>query len=105
MDETWITLVQIARDCGDISSLFPPGIERLTDLPFTIAAAVTNALVFLSWRELERDEQPPKSIWLDSGKLKGWWKQVEYNRGLKREGREPETMDTNALAAHFFPDG
>lgn len=98
MDDGWLETVRLARDCGDISSLFPEGIKRLWDLPFTLFNSIGMALTFLSWRELPKEEQPPKHIWLDADKLKSWWAEVERNRELKMKGEgDMQNMPQNAL--------
>lgn len=82
--------MRFARDCGDLSILFPPGIQHARDLPYTIFDAIKLALVWLSYEELESDERPPKAIWLDHKEMKQWFKAVNRRRrekwGLKGEG-------------------
>lgn len=86
LDDAWLSLVHVAKETGNISSLFPPGIERITDLPFTIHQAILSALNFLSFGELPKDERPPKSIWLDDKKMTAWWAEVERLREAKYGG-------------------
>lgn len=98
MDEAWLSTVRLARDIGDISSLFPPGITRLIDLPFTIHNAISSALSFLSYEELPEDEQPPKRIWLDGKKMKAWWAEVKRLREAEMKGHgDQANMERNAL--------
>lgn len=98
LDEVWLSTVRLARDIGDISSLFPPGITRLTDLPFTIHNAISAALNFLGFSELEEKEQPPKRIWLDGEKMKTWWAEVKRVRKAEAEGHGDQgEMTKNAL--------
>lgn len=84
--------MRLARDIGDISSIFPPGISRLYDLPFTIFNAIRLALHFISFEELPREERPPKKIWLDGDRMTEWWREVEENRKRKLRG-EGDTMN------------
>lgn len=69
-----------------MSSLFPPGIEKLYDLPFTIHQAILAALSYLSFNELPKDERPPKWMWTDGEKLDAWFKEVERLREAKYGG-------------------
>lgn len=86
LDEGWLETVRIARDCGDISSLFPPGVTRLVDLPHTLHTAIRTALYFLKFEELPKDERPPKHYWLDGEKMTTWWREVEQRREDKMKG-------------------
>ncbi len=98
MDEAWLNLVRVARDLGDISSLFPPGIERLFDLPYTIHNAIVNALGFLGFEDLPPKERPPKKIWLDGKKMKAWFAEVDAKRKAEMEGHgDQPAMTDNAL--------
>jgi hypothetical protein len=95
--------VRIARDCGDISSLFPPGIERLWDLPYTLHQAVRLALYFLSFEELPIKERPPKRIWLNSEKMDAWWSEVKADREAQAKGQGSyRDMPQNAFIAEIF---
>lgn len=90
--------MRLARDIGDISSIFPPGISRLYDLPFTIFNAIRYALHFLAFEELPREERPPKKIWLDGERMTEWWREVEENRKRKFGGEgDTMSMPQNAL--------
>lgn len=105
MDDVWLDTVRLARDCGDISSLFPPGITRIWDLPHTLFHAIRTSLHFLRFEELPRDEQPPKGIWLDEDKMKQWWREVEQAREDKYKnpnGGDYRNMPQNALIAEWF---
>lgn len=86
MDDAWLGLVRSAQALGDMSSLFPPGIEKLYDLPFTIHQAILAALNYLSFNELPKDERPPKWMWTDSDQLDKWFKEVERLREAKYNG-------------------
>lgn len=90
--------MRLARDCGDLPSLFPVGVERLSDLPYTIHNAILMALGFLSYEELPEKERPPKAIWLDEKKLKEWWAEINRIRKAEMEGHgEQGDMQQNAL--------
>lgn len=86
VDDAWLGLVRSAEAIGDLSSLFPPGIERLYDLPFTIHNAILAALNFLSFNELPKEERPPRWMWQDGEKLDEWFKEVERLREAKYGG-------------------
>ncbi len=102
-DDAWLATVRVARDAGDVSSLFPPGIERLIDLPFTIQNAILAALGFLSFDELPEEERPPKSIWLDGEKMKAWWAEIKRLRKAKMEGHgDQASMSKNALTSKLL---
>lgn len=95
MDEAWLNTVRIARDLGDISSLFPKGITRLVDLPHTIHSAIRTALFYLGFEKLPKDEQPPRRIWLNAEAMEEWWRGVEQRRDEKFN---PNKVDTSGMA-------
>lgn len=101
MDEAWLDTVRLAREIGDISSLFPPGITRIWDLPYTIHMAIKSALYFLTFEQLTDDaDRPPKRIWLDNEKMSEWWRVVKE----RREGdREIAKMPQNEMLKDIFP--
>lgn len=86
MDDAWLGLVRAAQALGDLSSLFPPGIERLYDLPFTIHSAILAALNYISFGELPKEERPPKWMWTDGEKMDEWFREVERLREAKYGG-------------------
>lgn len=102
-DEAWLDTVRIARDCGDISSLFPPGVKRLWDLPWTLHQAVRMALLFLSFEELPDEERPPKHIWLDTEKMKEHAAWVKRKRKAAAKGEDMSDMPQNDLMKEMFP--
>jgi hypothetical protein len=88
----------MARNAGDISSLFPEGVTRLADLPFTIFNLLANSLYFTSFDELPKDERPPKRIWLDPTAMDEHWSAVEARRRDKQQDRgDTSSMPKNAL--------
>lgn len=107
MDEAWLNTVRLARDLGDISSLFPKGITRLVDLPHTLHAAIRMAMFFVSFEKLPRDEQPPRQIWLDKRKMDEWWKAVEQRREEKYNPNKVDTSDMpeNAMLKELIVGG
>lgn len=109
MDEAWLATVRLARDIGDISSLFPPGITRLIDLPYTIHNLILAALGFLSFDELPDEEKPPKAIWLVEEKMKAWWAEVKRLREAQASGHGDQAgMTKNPLMDRLKivgPDG
>lgn len=58
-----------------------------------------QALVYLSFDELPKDERPPKRIWTDGEALKAWFDRVEQDRERKAQGKEIEDPVDNAAAA------
>lgn len=66
-----------------MSSLFPRGVTSLGDLPFTIHDAIVQALQFLAFEEMPKDERPKKTIWFDPEKLKKHFEAVEKRREEK----------------------
>lgn len=78
--------MRLARDIGDITSLFPPGIEKLVDLPFKLHEAINTALTFLSFEQLPKEERPHKRIWLDAEALDRHWDSVLQARENKAKG-------------------
>lgn len=75
-----------------MSLLMPDGVESLHDMPHNIMDAITLALFFLSFSELPSDEQPPRSIWLDSDELNKWWKAVKRKR-RREAGLDDDDID------------
>jgi len=57
-----------------LDTLFPEGITKILELPWTITRAIEHAKTVLSWYEhLSDEDRPPKSIWMDDQKLKKWF--------------------------------
>ena len=103
MDEAWISMVRLAKQIGDISSLFPTGITRLYDLPYTIHNAILAALAFISFDELPEKEKPPRRIWLDGEKMEAWWDEVKRIRDAELQGHGDQSgMSKNALAEQML---
>jgi hypothetical protein len=103
LDEGWLNTVRLARDLGDISSLFPPGVTRLWDLPHTLHTAIRSALYFLSFEELPEKERPPRHMWLDGESMTQWWREVKANRESQMKGEGSYTdMPQNDLLKQFF---
>ena len=103
MDEAWLDTVRIARDCGDISSLFPEGVTRLWDLPHTIHRAIRMALYFISFENImHKEDKPPKHIWLDSERMEAWWAAVDERRE-NAMSREVSQMPQNDALKEMFP--
>lgn len=97
--------MRLARDCGNISSLFPEGVTRLCDLPHTIHTAIRMALHFLKFEEMpEEEDRPPKHIWLDADRMDQWWKEVKAAHESRNKG-EPalRDMDKNKAMEDIFP--
>lgn len=105
VDEAWLNTVRIARDCGNISSLFPDGIARLWDLPHTLHTAVRMALYFLKFEEIPHDEdRPPKKYWLDADRMKQWWTEVRQAQEERAKGgTATRDMPQNAVLKEIFP--
>lgn len=103
MDDAWLATVRVARDCGDVSSLYPRGITRLFDLPYTLHNNIRLALHFLSFDELTEKERPPKKIWLDVERMKMWWSEVKAAREDEAKGgNSVMDMPQNALLKDIF---
>jgi hypothetical protein len=85
--------VRLARDFGDVSSLFPPDFDDLRDLPHSLFEAIRMAAVFLSFDELDTDEQPPKRIWLVPELLTAWMDAVSAKRRAGASGMDREIED------------
>lgn len=103
VDDGWLTLVRIARDSGDVSSLLPPGVRSLYDAPHQFVEAVRLALWFLSFEELPGEEQPPKRIWLNAEKMQAWWAEVRRNRERKMKGEgDYQSMPENQALRDIF---
>jgi hypothetical protein len=78
----------MARDFGTVSELYPPGIADLREVPYLWFDAIRKAIVFLSFEEnLEKDERPPKAIWLDGDKLAAHFAWVEQRRKERYSGK------------------
>lgn len=76
-----------------MSSLFPPGINHLADLPWPFFDAIRQAFSIISWHEdLPEDERPPKRLWLDAEGLSLWFARVRRERERKY-GLKPGDSD------------
>lgn len=103
VDDAWLSLVRIARDCGDVSSLLPPGVKSLADAPHLFVTAVRRALYYLSFDELAPEERPPKRIWLDTEKLNEHMEAVIRNRKSKAKGEgDYQGMPENEALREIF---
>lgn len=71
---------------GDVSSLFPPGVTHLADVPYHLHDAIAKGMAFVGFDELPSEERPPKHIWLDEDKLRSWFDAVEKRREEKYSG-------------------
>jgi hypothetical protein len=76
-----------------VHELLPEGIEDLRDCPHHIFEAIRIAMMILSFDELDRDERPPRRIWLDADRLGEWFKEVERKRKEKYSGGRDRTID------------
>lgn len=70
-----------------MSLLLPAGVDSLYDLPHNIFHAIRQALFFLGFDELAKDETPDSSIWLEPKEMKRHWKKVESIRRAKYGGK------------------
>jgi hypothetical protein len=71
---------------GTAEMLFPVGVTDITELPYTHFEAIRRAMIFLSFEELPKKDQPPKKIWLDNEKLNGWFERLRRER---EDGQKP----------------
>lgn len=90
--------MRLARDAGDISSLFPTGVHSLVDAPHVFVQALSQALYYLSFENLPEHERPPKAIWLDSDKMESFSAMVQENRAAGRHGFDLAGMPQNEHA-------
>lgn len=100
--------MRIARDCGDVSSLFPPGVHHIWDLPHPLFHAIRLALGWLKFEELPEEERPPKSIWLDEERMNAWWAEVKRAREEKMKNPGSQSvmsMPQNKLMEELFGKG
>lgn len=92
----------MARDFGTVSELYPPGITHLVELPDVLFDAIRKALQFISFQEnLDEDEMPPRSIWLDGEALEAhfaWVKEVRKEKYDIKGGGAIEDPVENAAA-------
>lgn len=82
---------------GDVSAVFPAGVSHLADMPYTWFDSLRMALTFLSIEELEEDERPDRSIWLEGDLMKEHWANVKLIRerkyGVKKDGMDDWQID------------
>lgn len=90
--------MRLARDCGTVAELFPPGVDHLFELPHTLFDLIQQALRFLDFEELPRDERPPKSIWEDPEAMTAHFEMVEARRKEKAKGNDIEDPVENEAA-------
>ena len=90
---------------GDVSSLFPPGVTHLADVPYHLHDAISRGMSYVGFDELPSDERPPKHIWLDEEKLRKWFDAVEKRReekyGSSGSDRQPidDPVDNDAASS------
>jgi hypothetical protein len=75
--------VRIARDFGTIDQLLPDGVTDVRDCPHVLFHAIRVALMVIGFDELDRDERPPRRIWLDNDRLSAWFKDIDRKRRQK----------------------
>lgn len=73
--------------------LLPAGITSFYELPYNVFNAIRQALGFLGFDELEKDDRPDKSIWLDGPELRKHWKMVESRRKARYGGKADRYAD------------
>lgn len=85
--------------------LFPDGITRLMDLPYTLFDAINMALDFLKYEELPEDERPPREIWLEPDLMREHVKAIKEIReekyGLKSKDRSGGGTQNDAMKELF----
>ena len=79
---------------GEVSVLFPEGIDRLDDLPWTHHHIIITGIYRLGFEELDKDERPPRRIWDRNDEMTAWWQMVERNRQEKYGGGSDGGSDT-----------
>jgi len=87
-DEAWVDTVRLARDLGDVSQLLPDGIRSIRDIPYRLMQAIKAALMFLSFEELQSEDQPPRNIWLDGAALSDWFDNVKRKHKDRSSGHD-----------------
>lgn len=86
--------VRIARDLGDVSVLFPEGVNSLTELPHTLFEAIRQALTILRFEEqADEDEIPSREMWLDRKRLKQHMMNVKRARKAKYSNGDGDIAD------------
>jgi hypothetical protein len=76
---------------GDVSLIFPDGIQRLDELPHTLHTAILVGYHFIGFDELPDDERPPKRIWFDADEMRSWWSFVKRKREAEVKGESAES--------------
>lgn len=89
--------MRLARDLGNVSTLFPEGITHVGDLPYNLFEAIRLALIFVKFEEMPKEERPPKRIWLDAEALDEHMKWVDKQREAKfkvdKDGQSQDIED------------
>lgn len=94
----------MARDSGDVSSLFPEGITSMRDMPWTLHRAIGMGLSFLRMEELPEDEQPPRNIWFDPDRMDEHWAAVRQRREEKYGDKSRGIDDGGPTRKNAFLD-
>lgn len=81
-----------------MSELLPDGIADVRDCPHGLFEAIRQGLVYLSFLELPKDEQPRRSIWTDGDALRAHFDGVEAKRQRAAKGEEIEDPVDNKAA-------
>lgn len=74
--------------------MWPAGTNFET-IPADLMAAITHASMILGWREMLREEQPPRWMWCLDWELEKWFKDVAKKRDSKYGG-DSSTSDGEA---------
>lgn len=102
-------MVRLAQSTGDGALLWPKGCEKIEDVPYDLALALSHASTILHWQKnLTSEEMPPQWMWPFGDELEEWFEAVEEKRKEPSDGGSSAAEDEgvpmmqNALARERF---
>ena len=87
-----------------MTTLYPPGVTSVCDVPFDLQYAIEHAQRILSWQEnIPSEDHPPRWMWDFEDELESHFELVKQRRDEKYGGggssTAPQDWDSNTLTA------
>lgn len=89
---------------GTAELLFPPGFDRLDELPAPYFEHIRVSMIYLGFEEMPEDDRPPKSIWQEPDALKRHFDELKANRKRQADPTAAEPIEEpvqNDLTKHI----
>lgn len=84
-------MVSGAKSAGGLVTLYPNG--NIADAPWPLVEAVAHALTILGYYEMQDDDRPPQTMWMDPEALSVHFEQVRQKYAAKAGGNWEPVQD------------